>query len=133
MAADGWTIIYKCIPNTPHTRVVPVQIAGSCKQHYPDVLAVKGDRTRIVEVEVQLSTDVGAKIIERFAEIRQALTRPAAWASFRAHVADTTGRPLPTHFKPEWELVICKKSRNCDDLVRVLKAEGIDVAFHDGN
>ena|SRR5579859_1664914 len=129
-----WTVVYMCIPNTPHVGVVAIPIAGSSKQHYPDILAFKGNVTRIVEVEIQLTAAVAEKIRQRFEEIRGALHAPGGWSIFRQHVKGTTGISLPKTFTSDCELVVCGNGKGVDkDLVTELASSNVSVVFVKNN
>ncbi len=125
-----WTVVYTCIPNTPHVGVVAIPIAGSSKQHYPDILAFKGDVTKIVEVETQLTAAVAEKIRQRFEEIRGVLHAPGRWSTFRQHVKETTGVSLPETFSSDCELVVCGNGKGADrELVTELASSNVRVLF----
>lgn len=125
---EGWRVVYTCIPNTPHVGVVAISIGASCKQHYPDILAFKGEITKIVEVEVQLTAGVAHKIRERFKEIGKAFQELNGWNNFRQHVQETTGIQLPELFVPVYELLICTNGRKSSEaLVNQLSSENVRV------
>lgn len=127
---SDWTVVYTCVPNTPHVGVVAIPIAGSRHQQYPDILAFKGGVTRIVEVEVQLTAAVAEKIRERFEEIRKVLCIPEEWNTFRCHVQETIGINLPEKFNPDCELVICHNGkRSARELVTELAGAKVRVVF----
>jgi hypothetical protein len=125
-----WTVVYTCIPNTPHVGVVAISIAGSSKQHYPDILAFKEDVTKIVEVEMQLTAAVAEKIRQRFEEIRGAFHAPGRWSTFRQHVKETTGIGLPKAFSSDCELVVCGNGKGADrEIVTELARFKVRVVF----
>ncbi|WP_419210338.1 hypothetical protein ABRP32_01085 [Providencia manganoxydans] len=71
---EGWEVIYTCIPNCPHVRVIPIPTShGVSKQRYPDILALKGNRILLVEVEISLTNSVAKDISLRFYEMQKSL------------------------------------------------------------
>ncbi|MDU9127602.1 PDDEXK family nuclease [Klebsiella aerogenes] len=71
---EGWNVIYTCIPNSPHVRVIPIPTAhGVSKQRYPDILAIKNNRILLVEVEMTLTNSVAQDISLRFSEMQKSL------------------------------------------------------------
>lgn len=71
---EGWDVIYTCIPNSPHVRVVPIPTShGVSKQRYPDILAIKNNRILLVEVEMALTNSVAQDIALRFYEMQKSL------------------------------------------------------------
>lgn len=127
---SDWTVVYTCVPNTPHVGVVAIPIAGSRQQQYPDILAFKGGVTRIVEVELQLTAAVAEKIRERFEDILKVLCIPEEWNTFRRHVQETTRMKLPEIFRPDCELVICRNGkRSAGEFVPELAGAKVRVVF----
>ncbi len=76
LESNGWTVVFVCVPNTPHIGVVPIPIeGGSSNQRYPDVLSFRDGVLRLTEVEITLSEDVVEKTILRFDEQITALKK----------------------------------------------------------
>jgi hypothetical protein len=106
----GWTVVFKCIPNSTHVGVVPIPITqgGAAKQRYPDVLSFRDDDLRLTEVEIAISEEVVEKTIERFSEQMLALSIPETWSAWRARIAGLTGHQIPAVCTIRCELVLCK-------------------------
>lgn len=105
----GWTVVFRCIPNSPHIGVVPIPIQrGSAKQRYPDILSFRDHILRLTEVEIALTDNIADKIIERFDEQRAALLSPVTWVAWTARVRSLTGHLLPADCQLSCELVVCK-------------------------
>lgn len=102
-----WEVVFVCIPNTPHIGVVPIPTNGAATaQRYPDILAVKGDCLKLIEVEMVFSADVGKKAVERFSEQRDALASQALYHEWKARVLELTGVSLPSNPRIICELVL---------------------------
>jgi hypothetical protein len=129
LCRNGWIVLYKCVPNRVHIGVVPIPSKdGGTRQHYPDVLSIKGNRVRLTEVEVTLSPDVVAKIAERFQSQRSALEDPRIWDCWRDRLSELAGINIPKHCIFEYELVLCKDSGSyAGPLVARLTEQRIDV------
>ncbi len=108
LSARGWKVVYTCIPNTAHVKVVPIPTTkGSAKQHYHDIVAYKDGATKLVEVEMRLTDAVARDISTRFLESVQYLNNLDNWLTWRRHVMRVTGIELPPNFTPECDLVVC--------------------------
>jgi hypothetical protein len=113
LESSGWSVVYVCIPNTPHVGVVPITIKdGSAEQRYPDIVAYRDQITKIVEVEMGLTENVLYDIQTRFQEMVEALEDLEAWDTWRQHIHKVTGHSLPIGFEPECELVVCAPTSN---------------------
>jgi hypothetical protein len=129
LAGAGWQIVFVCVPNTVHHGVVPISTPdGAARQRYPDVLAVDGDTTRLVEIENALTEAVAEDIALRLTEQATALEDPAYWETWRRHVEAEHEIQMPPTFAPSLELVIGGGQRRLDEaLVARLAAAGIWV------
>ncbi len=127
---SGWTVVFVCVPNTPHIGVVPIPIeGGSSNQRYPDVLSFKDGVLRLTEVEITLSEDVVQKTIVRFDEQVRALKTNTIWLSWSDRVLSLTGHHLPLMCTIVPELVICKNIRPSQaNLIDRLASAGISVS-----
>ena len=66
---NGWNIVFLCIPNTAHLKVIPIPTQrGGSKQRYPDIVAYRDGVTRFIEVEMNLNQSVANDLIERFSD-----------------------------------------------------------------
>ncbi|MCI0565157.1 MAG: hypothetical protein MN733_42365, partial [Nitrososphaera sp.] len=129
---NGWTIVYVCVPNTPHVNVVPIPIASGSKQRYPDIVAFRGQITKLVEVEMKLNSNVAENIQIRFDEAVAALSDQHAWENWRQHIHRVTGLLLPHRFVPECDLVLCKPpGPKQSKLVAALQEASINVVVPD--
>lgn len=105
---SNWDLVYKCVPNTPHLGVVPISTPfGASAQRYPDVVATNGAVVSIVEIELRLTPAVASDIVQRFKEMREALTDLGAWSSWRSQVHRVCRVELPIKFLPICTLVLC--------------------------
>lgn len=110
LSDNGWIVVYKCIPNTPHTSVVPIPTPnGTSNQRYPDVLAYRSIVTRLVEVEIALTKATAFDIIKRFGEMIDALNNTSLWSSWKSKIETDTGHKLPELFSPKCDLVLCNQ------------------------
>ncbi len=118
-----------CVPNTAHTGVVPIPTAaGSGRQRYPDLLAIRGDVTLLVEVEPALLTSVAEHTVERFGEQVAALRDHEVWCTWREHVETIHSVTMPLRFTPRTVLVVCSPvSRVQRRHVATLEALGVEV------
>jgi len=108
LQAARWTVVYSCVPNTPHVGVIPIPTpSGSARQRYPDILATDGTVVRLVEVEPRLTRGVATNIIQRLGEQVGALSVAEAWESWRRHVEESHGLSMPREFVPRTDLVVC--------------------------
>ena len=107
----GWTILFVCVPNTPHVGVIPIPTSGIARQRYTDIVAVRGSTIRLVEVEISLNERVAEDIAARLSEQRSALQRPATWLEWSSRVRASTGAALPTTPEFECSLVVIKSFR----------------------
>lgn len=107
----GWTVLFVCVPNTPHVGVVPIPTTGAGRQRYTDIVATRGAVVRLIEVELSLSDAVAEDIAERLSEQRAALRAPATWVEWSARVTAATGGVLPTVPIIECELIVVNKPR----------------------
>lgn len=122
----GWRVVFVCVPNAVHHGVIPISTpGGSARQRYPDVLAVDGEVTRLIEVENALTASVADDIALRLAEQTVALEAPAYWEIWRRHVEATHGITMPASFAPLRELVIGGERRLDETLVARLAGSGI--------
>jgi hypothetical protein len=126
---NGWTVVFACVPNTPHLNVVPIPTAGtSSKQRYPDILAFRDHTIRLVEVEIKLSYDVAIDILTRFQEMASALASPDIFSSWRMKLFGDTGYLLPEDFHAEYELIVCTPLRpSAQQLIDTLRDASINV------
>lgn len=105
---NDWSVVYVCIPNSPHVGVVPIPTPnGATEQRYPDILAFKGHVVKLIEVEIAMDQDTAQHTIERFAEQCRSLRSPALYSSWRARVHELTGYALPTEPDIKCELITC--------------------------
>lgn len=105
---DGWTIVYICIPNSPHINVVPIPTrTNHSKQRYPDVVAVRGEVTKLIEVEPRLTLSVAKNIALRFRESGDALSDTKLWNSWVSQVQSLTKISMPKSFESSFDLILC--------------------------
>jgi hypothetical protein len=124
----GWRVVFVCVPNAVHHGVVPISTpGGSARQRYPDVLAVDGMVTRLIEVENVLTEAVADDIALRLGEQTLALEDSGYWEIWRRHVEATHGIAMPATFAPIPELVIGGERRLDEALVARLASAGIRV------
>ncbi len=130
LKGGGWQVVFTCIPNTPHLKVVPIPTAhGVSKQRYPDILAYRDAITRLVEVEITLNDFVAQDIETRFREMVEALRNPGTWGTWREKIRNDTGHTLPEIFVPQCELVLCRKLRAAHaPIIEALNHVGINVS-----
>lgn len=123
----GWRVAFACIPNAVHHGVVPISTpGGSARQRYPDVLSVGQEVTRLIEVEMRLTTPVADDIALRLEEQVIALSDPDYWEIWRRHVEEIHELPMPSTFSPLQELVICGPDSSPDAaLIQRLARSGI--------
>lgn len=129
LSTDGWQVAYTCIPNTPHLGAVPIPTAqGGSRQRYPDIVACRGDCLAIIEVEITVNSRVARDIVERFGEMREALSDPERYSIWRAAVLRSSSVSLPEQPRVVCQLVIC---RGTDAVVRAflpgLATDGIGL------
>lgn len=126
----NWSVVYVCIPNTPHHQVVSISVKkGTCKQRYPDILAYSGDITRLIEVETKLDDAVAYDINTRFNEMVESLKDVSYWNLWRQQIENVTGFSLPEYFLPKCDLVICNQIKtNHLSLIEYLSDAGISVS-----
>ncbi len=126
---QGWSIVYTCIPNTPHVLVVPITIyGGSSKQRYPDIVAYRNNITKLIEVEVRLNEDVARDIRLRFNEMCDTLLDKRNWELWRAQILKVTTLSMPLEFIPSCDLVICSTiDPGLQNLVEYLGTASINV------
>jgi len=116
------------VPNTPHLNVVAIPTTGTSRQRYPDIVSVRGTELRLIEVEVRLADHVAADIIERFGEMRHALTDPAVFRQWREAVQRECGVAIPGEVTIVCELVTCQPIREtAQERVDELSAADITV------
>lgn len=97
LSDDGWNILYICIPNTPHLKVVPIPTShGVSKQRYPDIVAVKDNRLLLVEVEMNLTKIITEDIVLRFTEMRQSLFDSNIYSMWSKQVEFVSTYKMPT-------------------------------------
>ena len=109
LTLDGWSVAYVCIPNTAHIGVVPIPTAhGSSKQRYPDIVALKGNRLLIVEVEISLNEYVYEDITLRFSEMNYSLSNEDLFLNWRWLVSHNCGTDIPLDVNIENQLIIIK-------------------------
>lgn len=125
----GWIVAYVCIPNTAHVGVVPIPTPeGVSRQRYPDIVCMKGEITRLVEVEMRLNENVARDILLRFTEMNAALRRPERWELWRTQVARECGVKMPERFVPRFDLILCSAVGVEDSgPLRLLEENGIHV------
>ncbi|WP_025686063.1 hypothetical protein [Paenibacillus maysiensis] len=110
LTLNGWTVLFVCIPNTAHVNVFPIRsLAGGSRQRYPDILAYKGEVTRLIEVEMKLNEYVYDDIQERFFDFVGALKNFEYWQTWKLHIESQVNNVLPINFFPQCELIICGK------------------------
>ena len=128
LAEAGWQVVFVCLPNTVHHGAIPISTpGGSARQRYPDVLAVDGEVTRLIEVENVLTEAVADDIALRLAEQTHALEDSGYWEVWRRHVESVHGIGMPPAFNPLRELVIGGERRLDEALVARLAGAGIRV------
>jgi len=114
LRSNDWTVLFVCVPNTPHVGVIPIPTDGLAKQRYTDVVAVKGSILKLIEVEIALNEKVAEDIAARLSEQRLALRRPNTWREWSSRVAASTGARLPTSPTIECELVVIRSTANVE-------------------
>ena len=129
LGENGWTVVFTCIPNTPHIGVVPIPTKNaSSAQRYPDILSFRQNTVRLSEVEISLSQQVVTKAIERFREQTDALRSPKNWLTWRERIKTLTLHELPNPSLLQCELVTCSPIRRKHDaLVSLLLTHDIHV------
>jgi len=129
LSDKDWNVVYKCVPNTPHTGVVPIPTPnGTSNQRYPDILAYRNLITKLVEIEITLNEATSLDIIKRFREMVDALRDTRAWSSWRSKIQTDTGHTLPDLFVPQCELVLCNRVTGANRLyIEDLKQNSIAV------
>lgn len=131
LIAEGWKVVYKCIPNTPHIGVVPIPTSsGSSSQRYPDIVAYKDDEVRFVEVEIKLNAQVAKQLIERFDDYTGYLSKENNWALWKQQVFQYTGHMLPNGFCPVCDLVICSPVSTQEALLELLRNHKIRCQYY---
>ncbi|WP_225182237.1 PDDEXK family nuclease [Pectobacterium aroidearum] len=93
---EGWEVIYTCIPNSPHVKVVPIPTShGVSKQRYPDILAIKKNRILLVEVEMMLTNSVAQDISLRFYEMQKSLKNTDIYRGWSRAVEISSNVTMP--------------------------------------
>ena len=106
----AWTVVYTCLPNTPHVGVVPIPTKGATTaQRYPDILAFKNSLVSLTEVEIRLTPDIYVKAIERFREQRTTLADGPMYRDWAARIGELLGFHLPTTPVITCDLVLCNR------------------------
>lgn len=125
----GWDILFLCIPNTAHLRVVPIVTShGVSKQRYPDIAALSGNTILLVEVEMALTEAITADILLRFREMREGLSNPVIYSEWASKVKKATGIGMPLTPALETRLVIVNGiNSKVHPLVNQLTANYISV------
>lgn len=129
LSSDGWSILYICIPNTPHVKVVPIPTShGVSKQRYPDIAAVSNDLILLAEVEMNLTEAVAEDIILRFGEMRQSLMNPELYSLWSKKVATVSSHKMPPKPTIETRLKIVNGvDKRSIGLAHQLQSQGILV------
>lgn len=104
---EGWKVVYKSVPNTAHSGVVPITTAKGTKQRYPDILSVSGDKILLSEVEQYLTEGVAAEIALRLTSHIEALSNETTYSNFRERIKGFHGIELPAKPAFEKEMVLC--------------------------
>jgi hypothetical protein len=130
LAEEGWNILYVCIPNTPHVKVVPIPTShGVSKQRYPDVAAVNNDRILLAEVEMSLTESVAQDIGLRFNEMRRALENPEIYRAWSSRAEMVSKHKMPANPIIETRLKLVNGiGQKTSHLVDYLRAEGIVIS-----
>ena len=131
LAKQGWKILFLCIPNTPHVRVVPIPTShGVSKQRYPDIAALRDERILLVEVEMSLTEAVAHDISLRFNEMRQALANQDIYRAWSQKVELVSDNKMPETPIIETRLKLVngldERSTRYADL---LKLQGISIVL----
>lgn len=126
---EGWNILYVCIPNTPHVKVVPIPTShGVSKQRYPDIAAVNNDRLLLAEVEMNLTESVAQDISLRFNEMRQALANPDIYRAWSSRVETVSKHKMPANPIVETRLKLVNGvDQKTSSLVDHLQSQGISI------
>ncbi len=129
LSNDGWSILYVCIPNTPHVKVVPIPTShGVSKQRYPDIAAVRNDHLLLAEVEMSLTDAVVRDIVLRFDEMRQSLISPELYNLWSKKVELVSKHKMPSTPIIETRLKIVNGvDQKSIDLAHQLQSQGILV------
>jgi len=109
---EGWNIIFKCLPNTPHLGVIPIPVStGTSLQRYPDICATKNKIIKLIEVEIKDSLKVRLKTEERFVEQTKSLNNKEIFQKWRKRVSDYTKSDVSETISIECELWILQKPK----------------------
>ena len=129
LSKEGWSILYVCIPNTPHVKVVPIPTShGVSKQRYPDIAAVRNDRLLLTEVEMNLTEAVVQDIVLRFDEMQQSLMSPELYSLWSKKVEMVSKHKMPPVPMIETRLKIVNGiDQRSIDLAHQLQSQGILV------
>jgi len=129
LSNDGWSILYICIPNTPHVKVVPIPTShGVSKQRYPDIAAVSNDHLLLAEVEMNLNGAVAQDIILRFVEMRQSLMNLELYSMWSKKVETVSKHKMPPIPVIETRLKIVNGvDQRSIDLAHQLQSQGIII------
>jgi hypothetical protein len=129
LSSDGWNILYICIPNTPHVKVVPIPTShGVSKQRYPDIAAVSNDRILLAEVEMNLTEAVAQDIILRFVEMQRSLMSPELYSMWSKKVETVSKHKMPPKPMIETRLkIINGVDQRSISLAEQLQSQGILV------
>lgn len=126
---EGWNVLYICIPNTPHVRVVPIPTShGVSKQRYPDIAAEKDGYLLLVEIEMNLTEAVVQDISLRFNEMRHSLINPDLYRAWSNSVESVSKHKMPASPIIETRLKIVNGiTRKSTNLVYQLQSQGISI------
>jgi hypothetical protein len=129
---SGWTVLFSCIPNTPHVGVVPITVfKGTSRQRYPDVAATRNGKIWLIEVEMHIDAGVASDIRTRFREMRDSLQDGEIYRKWRGAIFNRTQVELPDKPVILLSLVVCSVLNPAsNELVRSLDAEQISVCSY---
>jgi hypothetical protein len=114
---SGWTVIYQCLPNSPHIGVVPVPVRIDGEQCYPDILSFKGATLMLTEVEPRLNILTANNIQRRISSQIMTLQNTRFLEEFCNRLSEITSINVPSIRHIEAELVV----------ISVLKDESISA------
>lgn len=107
LLAAGWHVVYACVPNTAHLGVIPIPSSGPrSRQRYPDIVAVRGGVTRLIEIEPRLTRAVLSDIAGRFDDHVDALTTSSVWTTWCESIDKRNAFLMPEVFRPQLDLVV---------------------------
>jgi hypothetical protein len=110
---NGWSVLFKCVPNTIHIGVVPIPI-GYGKTRYPDIVAYQNGVMKLIEIEPKLNSEICQSLKVRLEEQRTALGNRKIRSDWIRSLTMKTGVSIGIEFDIECELVVILVQKNCD-------------------